>query len=1344
MSNEIWVGPTETHRTLDAALAASLAGDTIYVRAGVYTVGDTTLQHALTIVGVGGEVILTSARTLGRERGLLTTQSDLTVENITFRGAWSAEGSAAGIVVEGGDLIVRNSKFEQNETGILARDGATGSILIENSRFAGNGWGDATTAAVVAGRGTESLTVADSYFLENAAGHHILSRAAATVVERSILDDGSAGSLGSSIELPDGGRVVIEDNVIRKGASGANQVGVEYGANADLAHDGSSLSVSSNHFSDASGTGRGVVNGLAGTVADISYNAFHGLATVSEGAAQVSDNVVEALPASESAAPGGSGGSTGSAFGSAGASSGGGVSAFSSEAGSSVSSLSVGNAGGAAKPAGTTQMNHTFARGEMVADAPLQVLLNGVLTPVTVVVQSTHDDGSIKVATLSFDTPALAAGAAVSATLVRGSLTPSEQAPATGGGTVEDPGSSTGDGSAGGDTGSDTGTNTGGGDAGDGGDGATGDAGSGDTGAGGDAGSGDSGSGGDSGAGTGGGSGDPNDGAGPGTPPGDGDVNIVDVTMVNAGTAARPAGFWTFGQVFKQGDLADGDELYATINGQKVALQVDVKNTWDDGSVKHAIVTVKTPALAAGGSATIELMRDTTPDARGGALTVNQMLAGNLDLKLELSNLNGSTVTLDAKTVLAQAIANGTVKTWLAGENAIEVAVRAKINDQLEAEFDIRFHADGTYTTDVIVRNDWAFTAGVVKTNYNVAIKDSNVIVFSQDNVSQNQYSTWHQTISSSTSLNAMYAQVDAVYLQATGAIPSYDFSFSPTETRLAGTYAGLQTSDQSLMGNAGITRSIGMTGERDDIGPLPAWTVDYLRSGDIRAAENMYAKADAAGSVPWHFRDERSGETVNLDDFSDRQLWIDGRASTNSAYTSIKFTANAGSTGWALDAAHQPSLTYVPYLLTGSQYYLSETFAEASWVIGAVNWRGDQKSLVAQNEQMRGQAWGLRDLANAAFAAPDGSEMQSYFLGLVNRNLDWYVSQYIDNGIQAKYGELEGFFFLRAGSHSGYMAPWQQDFMTIVLGTLAEQGYTQAADLLNWSANFTAGRFLHAADGFNPYAGFGYQLSVEDRMTKSPFTSWSEAYQASKQYLYNGVDLSAPPTDAYASSGIGYVATARASTATLARLGNLDGMEAYGFTVESSPSLSTAFLSAGKYALAFKLGPDGEDVALSDHVTGTSASDIINGSARADVLVGGKGNDTIGGGEGGDALYGSDGNDELNGGAGNDALFGGAGADTLVGGAGDDTLRGGDGEDVFMFNTADFGHDLIDDFQLGADVILFSKSALPSGINTVADVLATVYADAVGNAVIQLGHDRIVLNNISPTAIMENDILIQ
>jgi hypothetical protein len=826
-----------------------------------------------------------------------------------------------------------------------------------------------------------------------------------------------------------------------------------------------------------------------------------------------------------------------------------------------------------------------------------------------------------------------------------------------------------------------------------------------------------------------------------------GGSDIVGFSISNTGSSANPAGYWTCGQVFKQGDFPAGQELHAIINGSPVPLQVDVKATWPDGSVKHAVLTVKTPAIQAGGSVNVTLGIGDESHPPGNTITASTIANSNLNLKVVfdgVSGVSGGHVELDAKTALAQAIANGSVKTWLSGSAAGEYTASAKVNDNLSVDFNIRMYADGTFKTDVVVHNDWAFSGTGGAQSYSVAIVDRGATVFSQANLGQNQHSTWHHEVYTVPSFDSLYGKFDSGYIAKTGAITAIDTSIGTYASTIQSQYTTLLGTDMSVDGNAGITQYMPTTGMRADIGPMTTWTAQYLQTMDPRAAENIFAKADAAGSIPWHFRDNATGTWIRTDQHPN--MWLEGDGNGGS-YEHVNGGFTLDGTNWRPEGAHQPELSYIPYLVTGSQYYLGEMLAQASWLLAAIvpGYRGPETGWITASGQTRAMAWILRDIANAAFISPDGSEIGNFFRSAVEENLDMMVKIYITDGKFNSSGAIEGFFTPNAGISRTDIAPWQEDYLVIELGRLAEMGYPQAVDLLNWSANFQAGRFLHAEDGFNPLAGTAYSMPVyNDSMTQA-VSSWSDLYAATKAYV-NGLNGVEPTTLlGYPDGYDGYAASARAAMASLARIGNVDGMEAFGFIVENSPNMSSAYLTDSKFAVAFRVGMGGTDVLMSDYRIGTSGADLITGSDRADVLVGGGGNDVLQAGNGHDALYGSAGNDKLEGGAGNDALFGGTGNDTLIGGTGDDILRGGGGADHFVFNAAGGGKDIVDDFEMSIDKLVFTSAALPGGVTTAAGIRALAVNDADGNAVINLGGgNEITLFGISKSGLTDDMFLIQ
>jgi Ca2+-binding RTX toxin-like protein len=118
------------------------------------------------------------------------------------------------------------------------------------------------------------------------------------------------------------------------------------------------------------------------------------------------------------------------------------------------------------------------------------------------------------------------------------------------------------------------------------------------------------------------------------------------------------------------------------------------------------------------------------------------------------------------------------------------------------------------------------------------------------------------------------------------------------------------------------------------------------------------------------------------------------------------------------------------------------------------------------------------------------------------------------------------------------------------------------------------------------------------------------------------------------------------------------------------------------------------------DTILGTPGNDLLFGKAGNDTLDGGDGNDRLFGGKGNDSLIGSNGNDVLNGSVGVDTLTGGAGADRFV--FSDNPFSGGEPTQSggFVLGRPDGIRflnrpDIVTDFQIGEDQLVFSKNQL-------------------------------------------------
>lgn len=152
-------------------------------------------------------------------------------------------------------------------------------------------------------------------------------------------------------------------------------------------------------------------------------------------------------------------------------------------------------------------------------------------------------------------------------------------------------------------------------------------------------------------------------------------------------------------------------------------------------------------------------------------------------------------------------------------------------------------------------------------------------------------------------------------------------------------------------------------------------------------------------------------------------------------------------------------------------------------------------------------------------------------------------------------------------------------------------------------------------------------------------------------------------------------------------------------------PFLAEAMVAAAVFgAIGSMLGGQGG----SPTINGTDIGQVLIGTDGDDLMIAKAGDDAVDAGKGNDLVFGGAGDDFLLGGDGADRLMGGGGNDTLKGGAGDDWLSGGSDTDKFVFNA---GHDIIDDFALGEDMLELD-ARLWTGLTSANDLLQ-LYASA-------------------------------
>ena len=576
------------------------------------------------------------------------------------------------------------------------------------------------------------------------------------------------------------------------------------------------------------------------------------------------------------------------------------------------------------------------------------------------------------------------------------------------------------------------------------------------------------------------------------------DAGMATIRIQNTGKAQSGVPF-TFGQVFAVGHLRPGQGLAGRLGGGVlVPLQVDVKAIHGDGSVRHAIVSGVLPELTPRQLASLKLVPAAA--AAGRPTTPRELAAAGLDGKVTIV-IDGARYTAS----LTEALAANRARPWLAGAIASEWLLDApfknangRVHPLLTVRFDVRWYPalEKQARIDVVVENTKTFTAGARNLAYDVEVEIAGRPAYAMVGLTHYHHARWrHSTWWDAERAPAVHVQPDTDYLIATGAVPNYDRTIKPDEQALGALGKRLTANTVGTMKIGPLTAYMPTAGGRHDIGPLPGFSVLYLLSMDARAHAAMIAAADGSGSWSIHYRDENTGYPVRTDSAVNKGISTHNNLVRRGPLPVPRCDSAPGSScksPYAADTSHQPSLAYLPYLLTGDYYYLEELqfWAASNPLRTDPGNSGDGQGLVRWM-QVRGQAWSLRTLGHAAYITPDTHPLKAYFTKQLDNNLAFYHAAYVV-GNPNKLGLYDG-SGPRAAPING-SPPWQDDFLTWSFGNLAELGFARALPILQWKARYAVGRMT--APGYCWIHGSAYTLKFREAKGLPAYDSFAQLYR--------------------------------------------------------------------------------------------------------------------------------------------------------------------------------------------------------------------------------------------------------
>lgn len=661
-------------------------------------------------------------------------------------------------------------------------------------------------------------------------------------------------------------------------------------------------------------------------------------------------------------------------------------------------------------------------------------------------------------------------------------------------------------------------------------------------------------------------------------------VYITDIRFENTSNLAQTNVPVTFGQVFAPGHLPSGASLVGNFeDGSTIPLQLDVKAAHADGSVRHAVVSTLLPALSANEVRTMRLGRVPTGPSASSAVTANTLLNAGFSASFN-ATINGVRYTASADELLRKA----NTRSWLSGSIANEWQVSAPLTNSagiphphLTARFAVRWYqAQKKARVDVAVENNWAYEPAPQNFTYDAELLVGGKTVYAKPGMVHYHHARWRKIAWFGGDAPEVNVKHSTAYLIASRALPNYDQSIKVPESHLAALKTKWTGAITEPM-NVGVANPyMPATGGREDIGLNPGWNVTYLLTMDRRARDVALGTADLAGSWSAHYRDKLTDYPVSVKDYP--YMTILGR--TGDTYNRpLKryeaFPVCAGpdlcKTPFNNDTSHQPNFAYLPYLITGDYFYLEELQFWTMWSVFSSNpyYREFEKGLVIP-DQVRGQAWTLRTLAEAAYITPDNHPLKSHFLSVLDSNLDWFNTTYVTGTATSNaLGVITNGYSIVYDNGTG-IGPWQDDFFTSAVGHAAELGFKKADTLLRWKAKFPIQRMV--GQGGCWIGGAIYTLHVRDSKTSPFYTTIAEAYKASSPNyttlacgsaeMAASLRLAVGEMSGYSSSPIGYPSNMQPALAYAADVDSIEGKRAW--AVFAGRSVKPDYSKSAQFAI--------------------------------------------------------------------------------------------------------------------------------------------------------------------------------
>ena len=436
---------------------------------------------------------------------------------------------------------------------------------------------------------------------------------------------------------------------------------------------------------------------------------------------------------------------------------------------------------------------------------------------------------------------------------------------------------------------------------------------------------------------------------------------------------------FALGQLFRKGEFFRGQTALQGASGY----QVVPISTWDDGSLKHALVA-GTVDLTANVKKTITL----TTGAPAGGVTLSESNLVSANPRATVSY--GSYGTVSLSSLLGT---SALVRTEHAGPSYASFQYIASFpNDaSLRAVFYVQLWAGGKYRVRVAVENGSALVTSSAKSG-TATVSIAGALQFSGA-VSMPQGVRWDVAGSNAPEVAVSH---DAAYLRSTKLLPNYGYT-QPSDSMLSSL-----TASYTPMSRLRWEQDMGTTGYTEGIGLLPHWDALFATTGDARALNSSIAHSRAFGSFSVFYRNTA---TKAMPLFSAFPTAVNGGDQEG--------MSGSGSNSNRWEVAHHPHAGYLAWLVTAERFHL-ETLQANAWAAWFTD-SGDGQSGVNKiySSQTRARAWRYRTIASAAAVSPDGDPFKAESKANILANLSrWQRDNVATNspatGLAATYDDQD------------------------------------------------------------------------------------------------------------------------------------------------------------------------------------------------------------------------------------------------------------------------------------------------------------------------------------------------